>query len=410
MSRARASDSGATRSGPGELGWRVAEDRGKSGAAMASSISNAPDLALNPSTRSHGEQGLDGIAVESLLRGAVLKGHDPHAILRKAAIDPAVYGDAQAAIDGRAFFRLVQQIQLTLDDSLIGFLPERFRLALEAERTRAHLHSGTFGEALRVSIRFTQALSEDIGPRLIDTDRLGMLHRCAYHTIEGVDRDIFVWYRFVWIYHLFSWLIGRPLNLRRVLVRGPRPVQANGFDRFALFRCPIEFGAEFDALWYDHNDLKTRVVHASLAEYEAHNASEPDWFALPGGGSSWRSRTEQVLVDFQRSGIWVPSIEAVAERLRCQTRRLRRDLAREGESFQHIRTRLRGEFAGALLLATDMPVTNIGYEVGFGEPGSFTRNFSEWAGMTPSEYRRRFRSDTARIAAATTLLNEHRQP
>lgn len=372
-------------------------------------IRDAADPSAEPPATMEKLPGLDGIAVGQLLRGAVLKGHDPRSILRGAGVDPSIYCNAHESIDGRELFRLVEQIQLALDDSLIGFLPDRFRLALEAERTRAHLHSGTFGEALRVSIRFTQALSEDIGPRLVDTDRLGMLHRCAYHTIEGVDRDIFVWYRFVWIYHLFSWLIGRPLNLRRVLVRGARPVQANGFDRFALFRCPIEFGADFDALWYDHNDLKTRVVHGSLAEYEAYNAAGPDWFALPGGGSSWRSRTEHVLAEFQQAGIWAPSIEAVAGRLRCQTRRLRRDLAREGESFQHIRTRLRGEIAGALLLATDMPVTSIGYEVGFGEPGSFTRNFTDWAEITPSEYRRRFRSDPVRIAAATTLLNERRQ-
>ncbi len=113
---------------------------------------------------------------------------------------------------------------------------------------------------------------------------------------------------------------------------------------------------------------------------------------------------------FQREGNWVPRIEAVAQRLRCQPRRLRRDLAREGESFQHIRTRLRGEVAGALLLATDMPVTNIGYEIGFGEPGSFTRNFTEWAAMTPSEYRRRYRFDRARVATATTLVNDRREP
>ena len=369
-----------------------------------------PDPALPPTDGAERVPGLDGIAVEKLLGGAVLKGHDPLDVLRKAAIDPSVYGNAQESIDGRALFRLIQQLQRTLDDSFIGFLPERFRLALDEERTRAHFHAGTFGEALRVSIRFTQALSEDIGPQLVDTDRQGIIHRCAYHTVEGVDRDIFVWQRFVWIYHLFSWLIGRPLNLRRVLVRAARPVQANGFDRFAIFRCPIEFGADFDALWYDRNDLKARVVHGTLAEYEAHNASEPDWFAAPGSGLSWRSRTEQMLVEFQQDGIWVPRIEAVAERLRSQPRRLRRDLAREGESFQHIRTRLRGEVAGALLLATDMPVTNIGYEVGFGEPGSFTRNFIEWAAMTPSEYRRRYRSDTARVAAATTLLNERRDP
>jgi AraC-like DNA-binding protein len=353
---------------------------------------------------------LDGIAVKNLLGGAVLKRLDPREILRAAGIDPLVYGDPQAGIDGKELFRLVQQIQEALDDAYIGFLAERCRLALEVERSLSYLHCETFGESLRVSIRFTQALSIDIGPQLVEDGRLGLKHVCTYHTIDGVDRGVFVWLRFVWIYHLFSWLIGRPLNLRGISVREPQPVQANGFDRFALFGCPVEFNAPIDALCYDRSDLRARLVHGTLAEYEEHNRSIPDWFAAPGGQLKWRTQTEHILVDFQRAEQWSAPIEAVAERLHSNPRRLRRDLAREGESFQHIRTRLRGELAAAFLLVTDMPVTSVGYKVGFSEPGSFTRNFVEWAGMTPSQYRGRYRPDSGRTAAATMLLAERHNP
>ena len=354
--------------------------------------------------------GLDGVAVKRLLGGAVLRGCDPGALLEDANIDPSVYGNANAAIDGRAYFRLVQQIQIALDDAFIGFLAEGCRLALEKERTRSYLHCSTLGEALRVSIRFTQALSADIGPRLVEEDPLGVKHVCTYQTIAGLDRDIFVWFRFVWIYHLFSWLIGRPLKLRKVFVRGERPTQVNNFQRFAVFNAPIEFGAGFDALCYDRQDLHANLVHGSLSEYEAYNASIPDWFATPSGGLTWRGRTEQALIQSQRCGDWLAPIEEIAKRLRSNPRRLRRDLAREGETFQQIRMRLRGELAGAFLLATDIPITTVGYKVGFVEPGSFTRNFLAWSGMTPSEYRRQYKSDSARVAVATTLLMERSKP
>jgi len=349
--------------------------------------------------------GLDGIAVERLLGGAVLRGLDPHVLLRGAGVDPAVYGSAQGAIDGRDLFRLVREIQVALDDSFFGFFAERFRLALELERTLTYLHCETFGESIRVSIRFTQALSDDIGPQLIE-DPAGLKHVCVYHTMDGVDRDIFVWLRFVWIFQWFSWLIGRPLRLRGVQVRAARPVQANGFDRFALFGCPIQYDAPLDALCYDRADLGAPLVHRTLAEYEEYNASIPDWLATPVGRSTWRARTEHALVGLQRTQVWSASIESVAERLRSNPRRLRRDLAREGENFQHIRTRLRGELAAAYLLATELPITEVGYRVGFSEPGSFTRNFSEWAGVTPSDYRARYKPDAARVMAATLLLSD----
>lgn len=349
--------------------------------------------------------GLDGLAVQNLLGGAVLRGLDPHDLLAKAGIDPAVYGNVQASIDGRELFRLVQQAQAALDDSFFGFFAERFRLALERERTLTYLHCETFGESIRVSIRFTQALSEDIGPQLIE-DRAGLKHVCVYQTLPGVDRDIFVWLRFVWIFQWFSWLIGRPLRLRGVCVRGARPVQANGFDRFALFGCPIQYQAPDDALIYDRADLGAPLVHRTLADYEDYNASNPDWFATPSGRSTWRAQTEHALVELQRAQNWSVPIETVAEQLRSRPRRLRRNLAREGESFQHIRTRLRGELAAAYLLATELPITEVGYRVGFSEPGSFTRNFSEWAGVTPSDYRARYKPDEARTTAATLLLSD----
>jgi AraC-like DNA-binding protein len=354
------------------------------------------------------ERGLDGDAVKRLLGGAVLKGRDPLAILQAASIDPAVYGATHRAIDGPALVRLVRAIQLSLDDVYLGFLPQGIRLALETERLLSFLHCGTFGEALRVSIRFTDAMSTDVGPVIAEEHGAGLHHICKYHTVEGVDRDILVWVRFVWIFHLFSWLIGRPVTLRGISIQAPRPLQENGFDRFALFNCPVTFNAPFDALCYDWSDLTVRLVHSSIQEYDEYYAGAPDWFARPNGGLNWQIKTQQVLIDLQRAGMWSAPIEVVAARLRTRPRRLRQDLAHEGESFQDMRTRLRGELAGAYLLASDMPITAIGDALGFSEPGGFSRHFATWSGMTPSAYRAKYLADPVKVAAATTLLNERR--
>ena len=360
------------------------------------------------STNTSAERGLDGEAVKELLQGAVLKGRDPLSILRDAAIDPLIYGNPKAAIDGRALVRLVRQIQSSLDDVYLGFLAHGCRMALETERLLSFLHCATFGEALRVSIRFTDAMSADVGPAIVEEYGAGLQHICKYHTVAGVNRGILVWIRFVWIYQFFSWLIGRPLALRAVLIQGPRPVQLNEFDRFELFRCPVKFDAPVDALCYSWSDLTVRLVHSSISEYEEYYGGEPDWFDSPGRGLSWREQTQRVLIDLQRAGMWSAPIEVVAARLRTRPRRLRHDLAQEGESFQDIRTRLRGELASAYLLASDMPITAIGHALGFSEPGGFSRNFFAWAGTSPSAYRAMYIADAAKVAAATALLNERR--
>ncbi|RYE03253.1 MAG: AraC family transcriptional regulator [Sphingomonadales bacterium] len=366
-----------------------------------------PRLGAVAEERAHAT-GLDGKAVRQLLQGAVLAGRDPLAILRDAAIDPSVYDQGQGAIDGRQLVRLIRQIQSSLNDVYLGFLPRGCGLALESERLMSFLRCTTFGEALRVSIRFTNAMSDDVGPGIFEQHGSGVQHICTYHTIPGVDGDMMVWIRFVWIYQFFSWLIGRPLRLRGLAVTAPRPVQENGFDRFALFGCPVEFNAPVNALSYDGNDLTARLVHSTITEYEEYYASEPDWFDVPGRGPSWRQRTQQALIEFQHAGFWSVPIELVAARLRTRARRLRHDLALEGESFQDMKTRLRGELATAYLLASDMPITQIGLILGFSEPGSFSRHFCAWAGMAPSTFRSEYIADAARVALATTMLLERR--
>lgn len=353
-------------------------------------------------------KGLDGEAVRQLLQGAVLKGRDPRDLLRDAAIEPSIYGAAEAAIDGQALVRLVRRIQLSLDDVYLGFFAPGCRLVLETERLLSIFGCATFGEALRVSIRFTNAMSADVGPMITEEHGSGLQHICEYHTTPGVDRDTLVWIRFVWIYHFFSWLIGRPLALRGLSIQGSRPTQENGFDRFALFGCPVRFNAPVDALSYDWADLAAPLARHSIKDYEDYYASEPDWLQSPNSESTWRERTRLALIDFQRAGVWSPTVEAVAARLRTAPRRLRRDLHLEGTSFQGIRTRLRGEMAGAYLLASDMPVTEVGFIVGFDDPGSFSRQFSSWAGMAPSAYRNRYTTDAAKLVQATAVLNERR--
>jgi AraC-like DNA-binding protein len=354
-------------------------------------------------------QALDGEAVGKLLQGAVLKGRDPRQLLQNATINPDVYCNARAAVDGKALVRLVREIQFSLDDVYLGFFAQGCRLALEAERLLSFLHCATFGEALRVSIRFTAAMSADVGPGISEEHGAGLQHICKYLTIGGVDRNILVWIRFVWIYRFFSWLLGRPLILRGLAIRGPHPIQANGFDRFALFRCPVKFNASVDALSYDGHELTARLMHNSLNDYyDYYHSDELDWFEAPSNGLSWRDRTQQILIELHKAGLWSAPVEVVAARLRTRPRRLRHDLSLEGECFQDIRTRLRGELASAYLLGSDIPVTEIGLTLGFSEPGSFSRHFTAWAGMAPSAYRTRYLADAPLVAAATAVLNERR--
>ena len=55
--------------------------------------------------------------------------------------------------------------------------------------------------------------------------------------------------------------------------------------------------------------------------------------------------------------------------------------------------RKRMDSAKDLLDNSQMPITSIGYEVGFKDPSYFARAFKQYSGCTPSDYRQLRRSE-----------------
>jgi AraC-like DNA-binding protein len=70
-------------------------------------------------------------------------------------------------------------------------------------------------------------------------------------------------------------------------------------------------------------------------------------------------------------------------------RTLQRWLRNHGMTYSELADRVRFEIASDMLRHhTQVSVTRIGYELGFSDPGSFSRAFRRFAGVAPVEYRR----------------------
>ena len=67
-----------------------------------------------------------------------------------------------------------------------------------------------------------------------------------------------------------------------------------------------------------------------------------------------------------------------------------------GQSFPSYLAQIRLSYAQTMLQGTDLTVTEVGEEAGFESQRSFFRVFRQHHGMTPLEYRRRWREDSRR--------------
>jgi len=83
-----------------------------------------------------------------------------------------------------------------------------------------------------------------------------------------------------------------------------------------------------------------------------------------------------------------PTLEQVAAQIGISPSTLKRGLARSRTSYSELLDQVRYRMARRLLTETDLPLRDIAVEVGYTDPGNFSRAFRRITGLSPGELRR----------------------
>ena len=156
-----------------------------------------------------------------------------------------------------------------------------------------------------------------------------------------------------------------------------------------LFRCPVRFDAELNALRFPAAWLDQPVAGADPAalralERQASALSQPDLIEK-------LRRSLRVLL-LQR----VVSGDAVAEMLAMHRRTLNRRLEALGTTFREVLEEVRFEAACQLLSATHLALDDIAAALGYAGVSPFTRAFRRLSGTSPGQWRREAHERRAR--------------
>ncbi len=178
-------------------------------------------------------------------------------------------------------------------------------------------------------------------------------------------------------------LFQRPVPLRRVSFRFPRPAYA---DRFAaIFPGPVFFAEPehcvlIDAEWADQplpqaDERTARLCEAQCSELLRRRRARP----------RVAERVRQHLLRLGAPG--GRSMEAVAAELAMAPRTLHRHLAAEDTTFRRLLGEVREDLAEEML-AYQMTVDEVAERLGYAETSSFAHAFKRWKGISPGAYRR----------------------
>lgn len=327
--------------------------------------------------------------IRGCLAGAVEQGFDPERLLEQADIDPRVYTDPNATIDGVQLQRLVLTVCDTLNDEYLGFLKVQVKWKMARLAALAAVKEHTLRQALGTLCDFLNAVRSDIRLECVNDEgtRETMVRSSVTGIRDSVDPHLLYWVKIHWAYKFQCWLVGQRIRLTRVCFSSARPVEAADYE--TLFDCKVEYGTELNGFGFASRYLDEPVVRTEMDALEGFFGTDPDWFSIPQVDRSLTRRVEELLWRLYRENSNAPVLDKVAEELCVSTRTVTRQLNREHTTFQQIKDKVRLKLANMLLESTDLPVAGVATRVGFWVPSDFTRAYVRWTGQTPSDYRAR---------------------
>ena len=179
-----------------------------------------------------------------------------------------------------------------------------------------------------------------------------------------------------------SEMLGFEMPLLEVCFSYPRPDYAQQYE--AVFKCPVAFGAERNALVIDAELLKANLPQSNKAIYQVCFSQCEDLVARLAGENTYTEMVEFLVVDAVDKFL---SLEQVAEKLELSPRSVSRRLKAEGTSFSELLTRLRSTLAKELLLSRKLTIEQVADRLGYSEPAAFCHAFKRWTGKPPSSFR-----------------------
>ena len=171
----------------------------------------------------------------------------------------------------------------------------------------------------------------------------------------------------------------RPL---RVSLQRGKPASPHRFDEF--FDSPVEFSHTENTMWIDPLVVVKPLATANPELVRINDQIVTDYLAqLDRSDVTMQVRSK--LIERLPSGF--VSEEEIASSIHISRRSLQRRLKDQGTSFTELLENTRRDLSLQYVRDPQHSFNEVGFLLGFSEPGNFSRAFKRWYGKSPSQYR-----------------------
>jgi AraC-like DNA-binding protein len=308
---------------------------------------------------------------------------DPLPLFRKAHIDPASMEDMSSRTNWSTQNALWQSVADSIEDPCFGLKVGKFWHPSHMHALGdAWLSSSTLYSALERLSRFIKIVNSNIVLNLSKSNDQVSIEVVTASETDGRKAS---WYADMDMSILMAMCranFGDTLNPVSIDFMHEEPVCAGEF--YALFRCPVNFGADRNRMMLSRKDADRRLPGSNKLMSQVHDQEIVRYLAGMNDGDivhKVKNAILELLPDGRMSDI------KVAETLFMSNRNLQRKLEAQGTTFKTILTDLRKELATKYIKDTQLTLTEISFMLGFSEMSAFSRAFKQWTGESPKAHR-----------------------
>lgn len=307
------------------------------------------------------------------------------ALLHQAGIDPVLIHEINARVPASAFARLWLILIEALDDEFFDLDSHGMPLGSFALICRGLIQEPNLEKALNQCLgNFGLFLRDMRGTLSVRGQRAVIsLHSC----IDDPQRRVFAEETLlVLVISLLCWLGGRRIAIDRTELRDGRVALE---DDALLWGPNLQTGTGRTEVEFSADYLKLPVIQ-DLGALKTFLRSAPQGLVVRYRNQNGLAARVYRYLRRREYGAW-PTLLGLAEEMGLSPSSFRRQLEREGCSFQQIKDEVRRAMAFECLRDSDLSVAEIAEQTGFQEPSAFHRAFKKWTGESPGSYRQRLR-------------------
>lgn len=303
------------------------------------------------------------------------------ALLTQAGIPKLLLSDSAARVPATAFAKLWLIVAEELDDEFFGYDSHGMPVGSFSLICRGLIQASSIGQALRQCLSSCRLFLRDIqgSVSLRGKHAVITLHnRQEAPFLRSIIEETFL----TVVISLICWLAGRRIPISRTQFGHPRPAHD---DDHLLWGPDLTFESTHTEIEFDADFLKLPVVQ-DLDSLKTFLHTAPQWVIIRFSNREGLSAQVHRRLRNCRYEQWPTLTDFASERALSVTS-FRRQLQREGFSFQEIKDEVRRTIAFDCLRNTSLSVAAIADMAGFREASAFHRAFKQWTGESPGSYR-----------------------